>query len=68
MFKGFPGGGKKKQPTKEDMQKLREGGKKADKLKAQKEEHHATVDAPAAEELLEAEMKKLEGSEENTEK
>ena len=53
------GTGAKKRFSKAELRKLHEQAKKADILHKKAEEHHLKNDIPAAEQMLEEELKKL---------
>jgi hypothetical protein len=59
MDSGVPGIRKIKPVTKQDMERLKKGGIKADAIKRKSEEEHSKKDVPEAEKRLEEDLKKI---------
>lgn len=59
MDSGIPGYRRIKPVTKQDMERLKKGGKKADLIKKNLEEEHEIKEIPAAEKMLEEELNHL---------
>ena len=55
----MPSGGHKRKHDPKHAQKIKEGGKKADAIRKKADEHHKTVDEPAAEEKLLKDLEEL---------
>jgi len=60
MDSGIPGYRRIKPVTKQDIERLKKGGKKADLIQQQREEEHNMKEVPAAEKMLEEELKNLD--------
>ena len=60
MDSGTPGYRKMKPITKQDIERLKKGGRKADEINQKREEHHAQEEIPAAEKMLEEELNHLD--------
>lgn len=60
MDSSVPGYHRTKPISTRDVERLKKGGEKAEKIKQQKEKHHKDEEIPEAERILEEEIKKLD--------